>query len=90
MNSNDIHINLNDYWRVKLTDEGLKAHRLFYHDLFGGIPGYFDRYPYEPPVIDQDGYWKEQGWRVMQIMGPKMNMCSPAILPEILIENKNG
>jgi hypothetical protein len=62
--------NINNYIKVRLTDRGRAVHRENYERLFHGH--LIEKYPYQPPAEDKDGWSKWQAWDFMASFGPYM------------------
>jgi hypothetical protein len=63
--------NINYNVRVKLTEHGKKMLEQDHNDFWSaqGAGGMLDKYPYEPPKEDEDGYVKFQLWSLMYQLG---------------------
>lgn len=72
-----MRFNVNDYVRVRLTDEGRAIHRKEYDDLIAAYPKI--THAYTRPKEDAEGWSKWQLWDLMQRFGPyiTMGMCPP-------------
>jgi len=66
--------NVNHYVRVQLTDEGRKALREAHARLYGC---FVEKYPYEPPEEDANGWSKWQLWDLANQLGPRLFNGSP-------------
>lgn len=65
----DFNINYNVH--VRLTPRGRKLLMQWHADAFKGS---LDRYPYEPPKEDADGWSRWQLWDLMQRLGEHCTM----------------
>ena len=66
-----VKININDYVKVRLKEQGFCIHRQHYDNIwFGRIPPY----PYKPPMVDKDGYSKFPLWELMQLFGEHLSL----------------
>lgn len=73
--------NINDTVRVKLTDEGRKAHRENFDKLYCSNP---NKPEYRPIKEDDDGWSSWQMWYLMQQFGPHTYMgCELMFHPTI-------
>lgn len=60
-------VNLNEYIKVKLTDEGKEIYRNYYH--------YIDDEHVPTLDVDEEGFCKFQLWEFMHIFGEHFRMC---------------
>lgn len=77
-----IHINLNDYIKVKLTDLGKD---IYYRQLDDINKLYGTKYEPAPLKEDENGYVKFQLWDFMQLYGPHMGMAKDNVIEPIEI-----
>ncbi len=69
--------NINDYVRVRLTEDGRGIDRMRYEEKF---PRHLrEKYPYRPPEENADGWSKWQLWHLMETFG--RNISLGGILP---------
>jgi hypothetical protein len=64
-----MRFNVNNYVRVKLTDEGKRAHRIWHDNLYSNVSQEKRDAWYAPPKEDADGWSKWQLWTLMQEVG---------------------
>ena len=70
-----MRFNMNDYIRVRLTDEGREIHRRNHEALMRTLPASAsEAFPYQPPKEDEDGWSEWQGWCLMKEFGAWMRM----------------
>ena len=84
--------NTNNTVKVKLTELGKKMlekdHNAFWSAQ--GAGGMLDKYPYEPPKEDENGYVKFQLWSLMYQLGKYHILgCELPIDTVILIDEKD-
>jgi len=73
-----IEFNINEYIYVKLTDVGRLIHQQDHQAFVAAIPTLSASMKlYRPPAVDAEGYSKFQGWRLMQLFGPHMQLGGP-------------
>jgi hypothetical protein len=76
--------NVNEIVWVKLTDFGMSIHHRDHLDFlymlgkrWSGPETPAERFPYKPPEMTEDGWSRFQGWRLMQLFGPHMQLSGP-------------
>ena len=60
--------NINNTVKVKLTEHGKQMLERDHIEFWGGR-GMLDKFPYQPPKEDEDGYVKFQLWSLMYQLG---------------------
>jgi hypothetical protein len=66
--------NINDHIKVRLTARGREIHKLEYDCA---NPKYIkEKYPYQPPQEDKDGWSRWQAWHFMSLFGGYMSQGS--------------
>ena len=77
-------LNLNETIKVRLTDHGkdIYYHR---HDELNEFIKARGGKPLQPhfPKVDKDGYTEFQLWIFMEIYGPHIGMCKPAVTQDL-------
>lgn len=63
--------NINNYVKVRITPNGIKALETNHNHLKNIAPSIGD---FRPPEIDSDGFVKFQLWQLMQEFGPYIKM----------------
>ena len=84
--------NINETVKVRLTEFGKQMLEKDHIEFWSaqGAGGMLDKFPYEPPKEDEDGYVKFQLWSLMYQLGRYCNLGS--VLPfdtVILIDEKD-
>lgn len=70
--------NMNDYIRVRLTDEGREQYRQSVEALRSLMPPTAAAaFPFKPRKEDANGWSEWQGWELMRTFGPWMTMAAP-------------
>lgn len=69
-----MRFNVNNYVRVKLTEEGRQILRDEYAKRAAQHPADYFGWSYVEPVADQEGYVRFQLWSFMQKFGPHMHL----------------
>ena len=81
--------NINNIVKVKLTEHGKKMLERD-HNEFWGSRGILDKFPYQPPKEDKDGYVKFQLWNLMDKLGKYCGLgCAMPFDTVILIDEKD-
>ena len=84
-----MRFNINNYIKVRLTDSGREIHKQRHAALFTGYPA--QKYPYQPPKEDADGWSRWQAWDFMATFGPYMgNGLDVPAETEIIIETESN
>lgn len=78
----DKFFNINNYVKVKLTEEGLKILKSQYNEMLKQMAPQARKSmgPFKPPKVDKNGYSEFQLWGLMQHFGSYMfngNMNPP-------------
>ena len=84
--------NINNTVKVKLTELGKQMLEKDYNEFWSahGAGGRLDKYPYEPPKEDKDGYVEFQLWSLMYQLGRYHILgCELVIDTVILIDEKD-
>lgn len=71
--------NINDYIKVRLTDEGRRIHRAHHAEIVSALPEkirHSHLIQYSPPIEDELGWSTWQGWNLMQVFGPYMGLSA--------------
>ena len=79
-----VEFNLNEMVRIKLTEKALQIHRQDFDD-FVRETGLKDMF-YLPPLMDKDGWHKEQLWQLMRLYGPHMYNGGPVLFEKLTIQ----
>jgi hypothetical protein len=66
--------NVNNYIKVRLTERGRAILRDNYARMYQGYLS--EKYPYQPPEEDGDGWSRWQAWHFMASFGPYMGCGS--------------
>jgi hypothetical protein len=81
--------NINSTVKVKLTEYGKQMLERD-HIEFWGARGQLDKFPYEPPETDADGYTEFQLWSLMYYLGKYCNIgCAMPFDTVILIDEND-
>lgn len=87
--SEPLHINLNEWVKVKLTDLGKE---IYYHQ-YDELNKVYGREMLKPsfPSEDEDGYTRFQLWKFIQLYGEHIGMGAPNVIDpiEIVYEREN-
>jgi len=70
----NVDFNVNGYVRVRLTDTGKQIHKAQKEAFMAMFPAMGERYPYEPPKEDEDGWSTWQLWHLMQTFGADIHL----------------
>lgn len=73
MNPTFQNLNINQYVRVKLTDQGRALHRQNHDEFVAQLPK-STSLRYTPPTEDAEGWSEWQLWHLMQEFGHHMSM----------------
>jgi hypothetical protein len=66
-----VKININEYVKVKLKEQGFCIHRQHYDNLWvGRVPAF----PYNPPEVDNLGYTEMPLWELMWLFGEHISL----------------
>lgn len=81
--------NINNNLRVKLTEFGKQMLEQDYNE-FWSSHGKLDKFLYEPPKEDEDGYVKFQGWVLFEKLGKYCGLgCELPFDIAILIDDED-
>ena len=80
-----VPFNINDFVRVKLTDEGRRIHRERFRKLNAKVK-ITSNLKYSPPVEDKDGWSRWQLWVLMEMFGEHTGPCKDPFLVDIEFE----
>jgi hypothetical protein len=72
----DTKFNINNFVKVKLTQKGIDILKRNHDDLNKRCNGVLDEFELK---LDEDGYYKDQLWSIMQSFGEHMylGVCEP-------------
>jgi len=78
----NIKFNINNNVRVKLTPRGHEVNKRQHEELFLSIgkPELIEKYPYAPPVEDEDGWSEWQLWHLMKTFGSSCGCGSDLVM----------
>jgi len=76
--------NINETVKVRLTEFGKGLHKKQWED-FWNSHGKLDKFPYEPPKEDENGYCEFQMWDLMEKFGNHCGLCKELAFETVIL-----